>query len=221
MLAMRLSAFYSVHNKAKVLDPEWIVTMAEDWIDKQEELDQHLVAKYNEGLCSERIVSMTRPAEEFAQLRQRLEETDARLQQHEAEAKHELEQSREELEAKIAELESDVKGLCKGASLSYSRIKTCPKLQSRLGKFTPFKSMEALDTFLDWINHKGVAERLIVYRKARCKPNNPIGDNMKRLTKERLLDWKDQFLMTMTYIYSGTCCSSSNSGSCGDHNVIM
>jgi hypothetical protein len=101
VLAMRLSAFYSVHNTAKVLDPEWIVTMAEDWIDKQQELENHLVAKYNEGLRSERIASMARSAAEFAQLRQRLEETDARLQQHEADAKHELEQSREELEAKI------------------------------------------------------------------------------------------------------------------------
>ena len=81
--------------------------------------------------------------------------------------------------------------------------------------------MEALDTFLDWINHKGVAERLIVYRKSSRKPNNPIGDNMKRFTKDRLLDWKDQFLMTMTYIYSGKSCSSSNSGSSGYHKVII
>ena len=148
---------------------------------------------------------MTRDAEEFARMRQRLEDTEARLEQHEAAAKHELEQSREELEARVAELEKDMEEVCNGSVLSYKRMKSNPKLRSRLHKFTPFQSMKTLDTFLNWINYKGVAEPLIMYRKDKAKPNNSSGDAMNRPihNTKRLLDWKDQFLMTMTYIYSG------------------
>jgi hypothetical protein len=211
VLAMRLSAFYSLHNLAKMLDPQWILDFAEDMHDQQDELEQTLLHKYNEGFRSEKIVSMTRDAEEFARMRQRLEDTEARLEQHEAEAKHELEQSREELEARVAELEKDVEERWEGGALSYTRIKSNAKLESRLHKFTPFHSIKALDKFLNWINYKGVAERLIRYRAGRCKPNDSSGDAMNRPVHNttRLLDWKDQFLMTMTYIYSGKWSTSS------------
>jgi hypothetical protein len=161
--------------------------------------------KYNEGFRSEKIVSMTRDAEEFARTRRRLEDTEAKLEQHEAEAKHELEQSREELEARVVKLEKDMEETCDGGVLSYKRMQTNRKLRRRLHKFTPFQSMKALDKKINWINYKGVAERLIMYRKYPCKPNNSSGDAMNRPihNTKSLLDWKDQFLMTMTYIYSG------------------
>jgi hypothetical protein len=201
---MRLSAFYSLHNPAKVLDPQWILDFAEDMHSQQDELEYTLLRKYNEGLRSEKVVSMTRDAEEFARMQHRLEDTEARLEQHEAAAKHELEQSRQELEARVAELENDMEEMCDGGALSYTRMKSNPKLESRLHKFTPFQSMKALDKFLNWINYKGVAERLITYRKDTSKPNNLAGDAMYRpVRNNRLLGWKDQFLMTMTYIYSG------------------
>ena len=198
-------AFYSLHNPAKLVDPQWILDLAEDMHGQQDELEQTLLAKYGEGFRSDKITSMTRDVEEFSRMRQRLEDTDARLEQHEAAAKHELEQSREELEARVAELENNMKGICNGGALSYDRIKSTPKLQSRLHKFTPFHSMKSLDKFLAWINYKGVAERLITYTKGSAKPNTPAGDGTTRFVKneERLLKWKDQFLMTMTYIYSG------------------
>ena len=207
---MRLSAFYVLHNPAKVLDPQWILDCAEDMHDQQDELEKTLINKYNEGLRSEKIVSMTRDAEEFARMRQRLEDTEARLEQHEAAAKHELEQSREELEARVAELEKDMEEVCNGGVLSYKRMKTNSKLRSRLHKFTPFQSMKALDKFLNWVNYKGVAERLITYRKDNSKPNDASDEAMYRpIRNSRLLDWKDQFLITMTYIYSGKWSNSS------------
>ena len=92
----------------------------------------------------------------------------------------------------------------------YTAMKNNRKLQSRLHKFTPFQSMKALDKFLNWINYKGVAERLITHRKDNSKPNDSSGDAMYRpIHNNRLLDWKDQFLMTMTYIYSGKWSNSS------------
>jgi hypothetical protein len=63
VLAMRLSAFYSLHNPAKVLDPQWILDFAEDMHSQQDELEYTLLRKYNEGLRSEKIVSMTKDAE--------------------------------------------------------------------------------------------------------------------------------------------------------------
>ena len=40
VLAMRLSAFYVLHNPAKVLDPQWILDCAEDMHDQQDELEK-------------------------------------------------------------------------------------------------------------------------------------------------------------------------------------
>jgi hypothetical protein len=116
---MHLSAFYSLHNPAKVLDPH----CAEDMRDQKNELEQTLINKYNERLRSDKIVGMTRDDQELARMQQRLEDKEARLEQHEAEAKHKLEKSREELEGRVAELEKDMEKMCEGGVLSYTAMK--------------------------------------------------------------------------------------------------
>ena len=46
----------------------------------------------------------------------------------------------------------------------HSRLKSDLKLQKKMSSFTPFRTVQALDEFMDWMNTDGVAEQLCQYK---------------------------------------------------------
>ena len=61
--------------------------------------------------------------------------------------------------------------------------------------------VEAFNAFLVWINQKGAAEHLIQYRAGNVQA--PGDDTTNRMHKNDGMNWKDQCLLTLVYMYSG------------------
>lgn len=74
-----------------------------------------------------------------------------------------------------------------------------------MSSFTPFRTVKALDEYMDWINTGGAAEKLCQYKKSNAKPPSSVGDEFKRNPDKgnHSLGWKDEFLLTLSYLYSG------------------
>jgi hypothetical protein len=64
-----------------------------------------------------------------------------------------------------------------------------------------------MEDFLDYLNDGGVCERLILYGSKTKKTPDEEGDKVSlkfdRGGRPRSQNWKDDFLVTMVYLYSG------------------
>ena len=130
-------------------------------------------------------------------------------------AKHDkLQQELKEMEERIRTLETEawelkfkIDELLKGSVLSYEKLTNDPKLQRHLCDFTSFTDFEAMEDFLDYLNDGGVCERLILYNSKTKKAPDAEGDKVSikfdRGGRPRSQNWKDDFLVTMVYLYSG------------------
>ena len=68
-------------------------------------------------------------------------------------------------------------------------------------------TVEANDKFLEWINQKGAAESLLTYTSQSAQaPTGPDKDRKRSVNQKKRagsLNYKNQYLVTMFYLYSG------------------
>jgi hypothetical protein len=153
------------------------------------------------------------PSTQHWELHDQLQDKIKQLEESEEKRKQQQQQMQEiktqlsDLEKASAENMRQLNECLAGSNLSYAKLQADPELQRRMPTFTPFTSFEAMDSFLDWLNTEGVAERLVMYRgPSSAKPPTPEGDRKKmnlNAGPQPQLKWRDQFLLTMCYLYSG------------------